>query len=223
LEILVSKFEMARPLGSMLLLTAALLAACGGGGGSGEAVALANPNATQTVTYAPAVLSATDADVYLINPAASWKKLQSAMDGFVGALAYIDLSRLLPAGTAAAGQTLEIQALGLYYYNAAQGGTPAQSNNNVSIVFVDGNGALLRLPAGSALVPAHNTNCATSPPSTDPNAPDVMVPLVAGGRVTVPAGAVRLLVSVDDCFFSDNVSEATDPVRIRVKLAAAGG
>ena len=48
---------------------------------------------------------------------------------------------------------------------------------------------------------------------------DFLIPSTAA-LLTVPAGAVQLRLSVDDCFFSDNKPVTSDPLRLVIKKAS---
>ncbi len=199
-----------RHLSSLAVLATALLVACGGGGG-GDDSASTTTTLTKTPTYTFAV--ETSASTYLINPAATWKTIQSDPDGNLGPVVTIDLTKL----GAAAGTVLSVQAQG--FYDAAPLDKTPQIVNNMSATFANGAGAIVPLPAGSGFAGATN-GLREAPTSTvDPYAGDFLIPSTAA-LLTVPAGAVQLRLSVDDCFFSDNKPVTSDPLRLVIKKAS---
>ena len=132
--------------------------ACGGGSDASTPEAQ-TPSFALAASYAP--------NVFLINPAATWRPLLSADDGFRGPVAVIDLSPLLSSGATLAGAQLTVQALGTY--NATPSALAAQLINNVSAVFVDSAGrTVARGSSNSTLADARVYDCSGSTTGSDP-------------------------------------------------------
>lgn len=214
------------------------LLACGGGGDAGTASGTITGTTTGTIAGTPAgtptgtgsgtsttgagrlasyaVVPPDAPHLYPVNPAASWKPLLGELDGMQGAVSVIDLSTVVPAGAALAGARLTVQAVGAY--DATANSATPQWLANVSAVFVDAQGMIVAPVSGpDAPAPAYVRECANSTPATDPVAGDFLVPAAAPAVLVVPPAAAFLRVSVDDCYFADNRSAATDPLRIFIR------
>ena len=113
---------------------------------------------------------------------------------------------------------LTVQAMG--FYNAASVDKTPQIRSNMSAAFVDATGTIVALPADSGFSAAGGALCEAPTSIADPYSGDFLIPGVAT-PLTVPAGAVQLRVSVDDCYFSDNSAVSTDPLRLYIKLAGS--
>jgi hypothetical protein len=203
-----------RSLGAAGLLLGLLGAGCGGGGADSAAGSGTDTTTTVTRSVAYAVAPVHSDGSHIVNPAASWKS--AARDQNAGSVFYLNLSPFVSAGTTPSGITLNLKVQGRYFFQLTTA-TSAPATNNLSAIFADDTNKPIKLAAGSALPGAPNANCATEPSSPDANAPDFMVPTTSvGTNVIVPAGATRLLLSVDDCIFSDNFNDLLDPLRIKV-------
>jgi hypothetical protein len=191
----------------------ALLLACGGGA-SEPAPSASTPAA---VTYAQAV--AFDTGVFLVNPKATWKPLWFSDDKNSGSVATINLAALLPSGATLAGTTFDLQVLGTYDATVGAAPTPL---NNVSALLVDAGGAAVPIGADNNFQPAAQSDCFTSDVAKDPFAHDFLVTPVVKSKLKVPAGAVQLRLSVDDCKFGDNFSTTSGPLRLMLAVSPAG-
>lgn len=190
------------------------LVACGGGGESGTGSGPGTATGSRVASYA--VVQPAAAHLYPVNPAATWKPLLGDLDGMQGPVSVIDLSAVVATGSALAGTRLTVQTVGAY--DATANAASSQWLANVSAVFVDAQGVIVPPVAGpEALAPAYVRECAGSTPATDPVAGDFLIPTAAPAILVVPPGAAFLRVSVDDCFFADNRSAPSDPLRIFVR------
>jgi hypothetical protein len=156
----------------------------------------------------------------LVNPGATWKPFVTSTDANVGAVVFIDLTRLVPSGTAVGGAVFEVQTLGAYD-QTSRAGTPSLSTD-VSAVFADSLGTVVALPTSWPLTLATQSACGTRDNTTDPFANDFLIPATAPVRFTVPAGVTQLRLSVDDCFFSDNTPVDTNRLRIAIRAISGG-
>lgn len=184
----------------------AVLAACGGK----EADPPSNGTLSRTPSYALA--SPTTPHTYEINPAATWKALVGDDDANRGPVTVIDLRKQVSSIETLAGATLRVQVLGGYESNVDGGGRA--SFFNVSAVFVDKKGVYVPQRADSAL-PSAGARCAGGD-AADPYHGDFLIPAGMPARLVVPAGAVHLRLSVDDCRFIDNESLRSDPLRLEI-------
>lgn len=207
-------------------------AACGGGGSSNDTAASGSSTTgtgqetsggnTQTGTSVAAPLTvATEyaPGVYLINPGATWKPLNSPGDAHSGAVVYVPLANIAPAGTVVAGSVLEVQAFGSYSFDISS--STAAPSANATAVFYDASGAMVARGASSTVVDARETAACGVTAATDPFVGDFAIPLTAPARVQVPAGATQIRLSVDDCKFQDNGATAGNPIRVSIRVAPA--
>ena len=191
------------------LFAAWALTACGGGG-SGDTVPV-----TKTPDFAVAEASAPF--TFEVNPAASWKPIVRADDGYRSPVTVIDLSKLLVAGSSLVGAKFTVQALGLY--DATSNGSSSQFTANMSAVFVDSSGAVIDKGNNNNFLDARVSECTGG--GADPFQGDFLIPSQTPSLLTVPPGASFIRVSVDDCFFLDNVTSKTDPLRLSIKPEAS--
>jgi hypothetical protein len=206
-------------------------AACGGGGSSSDPASGSNTSgagqvgtgsASQTGTPTAAPLTvATEyaAGIYLVNPGATWKPLNSPGDTHSGAVVYVPLANIRPTGTVVAGSILEVQAFGSYSFDISS--STASPSVNAIAVFYDAAGSMVARGAASTVVDARETAACGVTAATDPFVGDFAIPLTAPARVQVPAGATQIRLSVDDCKFGDNGATAGNPIRVSIRVAPA--
>ncbi len=199
---------------TLMAIAAAALTACGGGGGdAAPAGTPATPVYSQTMTLQAANTYA--ANEFLVNPSASWKPFVNVADGNIGGVAVVDLRALVPAGQVPGGKAFDLQTLGTY--DAASISTTPQIKSDLIAVFVDSTGAMLPMVAGTTgfTLATSPIPCVTSS-TDDPFAGDFHVPETTT-RITVPAGATHLRLSVEDCHYHDNTTTAANPLRLSIK------
>lgn len=184
----------------------AVLAACGG--------KEADPSSSATLSRTPsyALASPTTPHTYAINPAATWKQLVGDDDANRGPVTVVDLRKQVSSVETLAGATLRVQVHGGYESNVDTGGRATLFN--VSAVFVDRKGVFVPQRADAAL-PSAGARCAGTD-AADPYYGDFLIPAGTPVRLVVPAGAIHLRLSVDDCRFIDNETSGTDPLRLEI-------
>ncbi len=188
-----------------------LMAGLKGCGGETENV---HPSAvSKTPTYS--LTQSTAPFEFPINPGATWKPLMGDRDGLHGPVTVIDLRKLVASAATLAGTTLTVRALGAYESSSEDGIRSTQTN--VSAVFVDAKGVFVRQTRQDALPDAVTRICRDLTGDADPFFGDFLIPAGEPARLVVPAGAVQLRVSVDDCRFIDNVSSTVDPLRLHIR------
>lgn len=188
----------------MACASAVLLAACGGGGGSDSGT---------STTAKPADATESAPGEFLVNPAASWKPTAQGNPNYVGNIASVALSRLGGSPAVGAGSVILATSLGSYIYES--NGAVA---TGAAAIFVDANGATLAPAAGSTALTAAAPSGCTNEVVPDPYPGDVVIPTSPAVRLVVPAGAVALWLSTDDCQFADN-RPASDPLRVKLTVS----
>jgi hypothetical protein len=198
-----------RTLVPVLAIAAVALASCGGGSGATQ------PIFTQVATVETAKTFALNE--YLVNPGATWKVFSSTLDGNVGSLTQVDLRPLVPAGQSPGGQVFEMQVLGTY--DAASLSSTPQIKNDVTALFRDAAGTGVPLAATTVGITLATLPipCFNGPPD-DPFPGDFIVPTAGVTRILVPPGSTHVQLSVEDCYFQDNMTTASNPLRLSIKL-----